>query len=186
MDIVNIFNSALPCNFTNLYQNYPENKFYDMRFILQNKSKIKIFNNIANVIFFLEKNCTFDNTISTENLLKSIGELKLLMHGNIYPFSLCNQIDSDRYCCNKALIDYGQCNNNSNTINIRYCYYLELIYVLLLKFKTECCNMDYDINIIDLHSHFLAWSLYFTNIFKLYPNLKIVSSYNLFLDDIVE
>ena len=24
------------------------------------------------------------------------------------------------------------------------------------------------------------------NIFKLYPNLKIVSSYNLFLDDIIE
>lgn len=186
MDIVNIFNSALPCNCTNLYRNYPENKFYDMYFILRDKYKIEIFNNIANVIFFLERNCTFDNTLSAENLLKSIGELRLLTHGSVYPFPLSNQTGTDIYICNKDLVDYGKFNNNPNTINIRYCYYLELIYVLLLKFKKECSNTDYYINIIDLHSHFLAWSLYFKNIYKLYPQLKIVSSYNLFLDDIIE
>lgn len=180
MDIVNIFNSALPCNCTNLYRNYPENKFYDIYFILHDKYKIEIFNNIANVIFFLERNCTFDNTISTENLLKSIGELRLLTHGNIYPFSLSNENEIIDYSYNKTDI------TTSNTINIRYCYYLELIYVLLLKFKIECTNMNYYINIIDLHSHFLAWSLYFKNIYKLYPNFKKNESNNLFLDDIID
>lgn len=159
MDIVNIFNSSLPCNFTNLYRNYPNGNFYHIHFILKDKFKIKVFNNIANVIFFLEKNCTFDNTISSENLLKSIAELKILKYGF---------------------------NSAENSINIRYYCYLELIYVLLLKFKTDCCNMDYYINIIDLHSHFLAWSLYFKNIYKLYPDLKKNESNNLFLDDIIE
>lgn len=159
MDIVDIFNSALPSNYTNLYKYNPENKFYDIYFIVRDKYKIKIFNNIANVIFFLESICNFDNEINEEILTNSIRELKTLIH---------------------------EFKNTENTINIRYYYYLELIYTILLKFKMECSNMDYHINIIDLHNHFLSWKLYFNKIYTLYPFLKSINSRNLFLDDVIE
>jgi len=159
MDIVDIFNNALPSNCTNLYKYSPENKFYDIYFIVRNEYKIKIFNNIAKIIFFLESICNFNNEMNEENLINSIGELKTLMH---------------------------EFKNTENTINIRYYYYLELIYTLLLKFKIECSNMDYHINIIDLYNHFLSWKSYFNKIYTLHPNLKLINSSNVFLDDVIE
>ena len=159
MDIYDIFSSALPLNCTNLYKNYPEFRFYQINYILKDSKKIEIFNSIYDIIDFLEVQCNFDIELTEENLINAIGEIKLLIN---------------------------QSRNTENKLNIRHYYYLELIYSLLLKFKTKCLNMDYYINIIDLHNHFLAWKLYFNEIYKLYPGLKLLKSKNLFLDDIIE
>lgn len=182
MDIVDIFNSALPSNYTNLYKYTPENKFYDIYFIVRDKYKIKIFNNIANVIFFLESICNIDNEINEEILINSIRELKILIHG--YRKTKGMKVSSDS-TCGQSLQGTTEF-NTENTINIRYYYYLELIYTLLLKFKMQCSNMDYHINIIDLRNHFLSWKLYFNKIYTLYPFLKSINSRNLFLDDVIE
>lgn len=159
MDICDIFNNALPIDCTNLYKNYPENNFFHIYHILKDSKKIEIFNNISDIIYFLEVQCSFDNEMTEENLKNTIKELKILIH------------DFD---------------SSENTLNIRYYYYLALIYSLLLKFKTRCANIDSNINIIELHNHFVAWKLYFNEIYKLYPILKILRPSNLFLDDVIK
>ena len=159
MDINDIFNNALPIDCNRLYKNFPENKFFNIYYILKDSKKIEIFNNISDIVHFLDIQCSFDNEMSEDNLINAIGEIRLLKH---------------------------EFDNTENRLNIRYYYYLELIYSLLLKFKTSFKDIDFNINIIELHNHFVAWRIYFNEIYKLYPGLKILKSPNLFLDDIIE
>lgn len=156
MDLIDVFNNSLPINELSLDINYPSQKFYDIKLIMKNSYKTELFNDIYNVIAFLEEkslNCT---KITEHELDRSIKELNYLIH--LY-------------------------NISENTINIRFYHYLRMIYTLQLCFLRHTNKLDFYLNIINLNCHFVSWKMYFEEIYKLYPNIKLFKGNNFYLDD---
>jgi len=156
MNLIDVFNNSLPINELSLDKNYPSQKFYDIKPIMKNSYKTELFNDIYNVIAFLEEKSRNSTKMTQCQLQHAVNELNYLIH--LY-------------------------NISENTINIRFYHYLRMIYTLQLCFLRHTNKLDFYMNIVNLNCHFVAWKMYFEEIYKLYPDIKIFKGKNAYLDD---
>jgi hypothetical protein len=134
MDLIDVFNNSLPISELSLDKKYPSHKFYDIKLIMKNSYKTELFNDIYNVIVFLEEKSRNSTKMTERELDLSIRELNNLIH--LY-------------------------NIAENTINIRFYHYLRMIYTLQLCFFRYTKKLIFYTNIISLNCHFIAWKMYF-------------------------
>jgi hypothetical protein len=156
MDLIDIFNNSLPTNNLSLEKNYPSQKFYDITLIMKDRYKMELFNDIYTVIAFLEEKSYNSRKMTVRQLEYAIKELNYLVH-------------LDKI--------------SENTINNRFYHYLRMIYTLQLCFLRHVNKLDFYMNIVNLNCHFAIWKVYFEEIYKLYPEIRLFNGKNVYLDD---